>query len=321
MFEALGSLQASSSDQSTFPGTRFRQYSKCLPEYLATVAKDAVTLRNAALEQLTSAAKIQARQAQVREILWQLIGGPETRTPLNPRTTGELKRSRYRVAKLIYENRPDLFISANLYVPEGEGPFPAVLFQSGHYWEAKAYPSYQRCCQGLVQLGFVVLAFDPMGQGERIYYLDESGTHSRLSSCDSEHTVPGKQFILFGDSSTRFQLLDAIRSLDYLLSLPFVDAKRVATVGHSGGGTLTMLLSAADDRLAAAAVCMGNTENMIQLPFRSPGTTDDAEQNFVYSGPAGFDRWDLFYPFAPKPMLIWPSDRDFFATYSPDYIE
>ncbi len=66
---------------------------------------------------------------------------------------------------------------------------------------------------------------------------------------------------------------------------------------------------------------MGNTENVIQFPFRSPGATDDAEQDFVYSGPAGFDRWDLFYPFAPKPMLIWPSDRDFYATYSPDYLK
>jgi pimeloyl-ACP methyl ester carboxylesterase len=321
MFEALGSPQASSSDQSTFPGTRFRQYSRCLPEYLATLAKDAVTRRNAALQQLTSAERIQARQEYVRELLWELIGGPETRTLMNARTTGEFKRSGYRVEKLIYESRPHLLISANLYVPEGAGTFPAVLFQSGHYWEAKAYPSYQRCCQGLVKLGFVVLAFDPMGQGERINYLNESGTNSRLSSCDSEHTVPGKQFILFGDSSTRFQLWDAIRSLDYLLSLPFVDVKRVASVGHSGGGTLTMLLSAADDRLAAAAVCMGNTENVTQFPFRSPGATDDAEQNFVYSGPAGFDRWDLLYPFAPKPLLIWPSDRDFFATYSPDYIE
>ncbi len=233
----------------------------------------------------------------------------------------ELTRSRYRVEKLVYETQPRLFVSANLYVPEGRGRFPAVLFQSGHYWEGKAYPSYQRCCQGLVQLGFVVLAFDPMGQGERINYLDASGTHSRLSSCDAEHTVPGKQLILYGDSSTRFQLWDAIRSLDYLTSLPFVDAKRVASVGHSGGGTLTMLLCAADDRIAAAAVCMGNTEDIVQFPFRSPGATDDAEQDFVYSGPAGFDRWDLFYPFAPKPMLIWPSDRDFFATYSPDYLK
>ncbi|HEY1212267.1 MAG TPA: alpha/beta fold hydrolase, partial [Bryobacteraceae bacterium] len=189
------------------------------------------------------------------------------------------------------------------------------------YWEGKAYPSYQRCCQGLVQLGFVVLAFDPIGQGERINYLSASGNSSRLPNCDAEHTVPGKQLILFGDSMTRLQLWDAKRSLDYLLSLPFVDPKRVASVGHSGGGTLTMLLAGADERLAAAAVCMGNTENIVQIPFRSPGATDDAEQDFVYSGPAGFDRWDLFYPFAPKPMLVWPSDRDFFATYSPDYVK
>lgn len=316
-----GSPQATSSGQPAFPGTRFRDYSKCLPQYLEILAREAIATRNAALEQLTSAPQIRARQANVRELLWGLIGGRETRTPLNPRTTGELKRSGYRIEKLVYESQPQLFVSANLYIPEGRERFPAVLFQSGHYWEGKAYPSYQRCCQGLAHLGFVVLAFDPMGQGERINYLKESGTDSRLSSCDAEHTVPGKQLILFGDSTTRLQLWDAIRSLDYLVSLPFVDAERVASVGHSGGGTLTMLLSAADDRLAAAAVCMGNTENILQLPFRSPGATDDAEQNFVYSGPSGFDRWDLLYPFAPKPMLIWPSDRDFFATYSPDYLK
>lgn len=303
-----------------FPGTRFRQYSKCLPDYLSTLARDATARREAALAELSSAAQIHARQAHVRQLLWELIGGPVERTPLNARTTGEFKRAGYRVQKLVYESQPHLLVAANLYVPEGQGPFPAVLFQSGHYWEGKAYPSYQLCCQGLAQLGFVVLAFDPMGQGERINYLDGSGTHSRLQSCDAEHTVPGKQMILFGDSCTRFQFWDAIRSLDYLLSLPFVDGHRVATVGHSGGGTLSMLLAAADERLSAAAVCMGNIENIIGSPFRSPGATDDAEQDFVYSGPAGFDRWDLFYPFAPKPMLIWPSDRDFYATYSPDYV-
>ena len=304
-----------------FPGTPFHNYSRCLPDYLRGLAKKAVEKRDAELAKLVTPAAIEARQKWVRETLWRLIGGMPERTPLNARTTGSLERDRYKVEKVVYESRPGLYVSANLYIPRnGSGPFPAVLFQSGHYDEGKAHPNYQRCCQGLAQLGFVVLAFDPMGQGERIQYPDTSGTHTRLQDVDSEHTIPGKQMLLYGDTATRFQLWDSIRSLDYLTSLPIVNAKRVGSTGHSGGGTLTMLLSAADERLAAAAVCMGNLENIATPNFLPPGSTDDAEQDLVDSGPLGFDRWDLLFPFAPKPMLVWPSDRDFYSTYSSEYV-
>jgi len=304
-----------------FPSTPFHNYSRCLPDYLRGLAKKAVEKRDAELAKLVTPAAIEARQKWVRETLWRLIGGMPERTPLNARTTGSLERDRYKVEKVVYESRPGLYVSANLYIPRnGSGPFPAVLFQSGHYDEGKAHPNYQRCCQGLAQLGFVVLAFDPMGQGERIQYPDTSGTHTRLQDVDSEHTIPGKQMLLYGDTATRFQLWDSIRSLDYLTSLPIVNAKRVGSTGHSGGGTLTMLLSAADERLAAAAVCMGNLENIATPNFLPPGSTDDAEQDLVDSGPLGFDRWDLLFPFAPKPMLVWPSDRDFYSTYSSEYV-
>ena len=113
---------------------------------------------------------------------------------------------------------------------------------------------------------------------------------------------------------------DAVRSLDVLASHPLVDSKRLASTGQSGGGTATMFLIAVDDRLAAAAVSSGNTENLAVDPFNSPGSVDDAEQNFVNAGPLGFDRWDLLYPMAPKPMLIAVSAHDFFGTYSPSYI-
>ncbi len=312
---------ARAAEQTPFPGTPFHAYPHCLPEYLRGLTKKAVEKRDAELAKLVTPAAIEARQKWARETLWKLIGGMPERTPLNARTTGSFEREGFKVEKVIYESRPGLIVSANLYLPKkGAGPFPAVLFQSGHYNEGKANPNYQRCCQGLAQLGFVVLAFDPMGQGERIQYPDSSGLHTRLQDVDSEHTVPGKQMLLFGDTATRFQLWDSMRSLDYLIALPMVDAKRVGSTGHSGGGTLTMLLSAADERLVAAAPCMGNIENVAALPFISPGSTDDAEQDFVDSGPVGFDRWDLFYPFAPKPMLIWPSDRDFYSTYSSQYI-
>jgi dienelactone hydrolase len=126
--------------------------------------------------------------------------------------------------------------------------------------------------------------------------------------------------LLQGSTSTRLQVWDAVRSLDYLAAHPQVDPKRLASTGQSGGGTLTMLLLAVDDRLAAAAVASGNTENVACANFNPPGSTDDAEQNLLGSGPLGFDRWDVLYPFAPKPLLISVSDKDFFGTYSSDYI-
>ena len=302
-------------------GFYYRDYSKCLPDHLSALARAAYEKRNRELALLTNAEAIQKRQAWVRETFWKLIGGKLEPTPLNPRKTGQFERTGYRLEKIVYESRPRLFVTANLYVPStGKPPYPAVLFQMGHSGAGKAYPSYQKCCQGLARLGYVVLAFDPMGQGERIAYLDSSGLDTRLGSIDEEHSVPGRQLLLLGDSASRYQLWDAIRSLDYLASLPFVDPERLASTGQSGGGTLTMLLACADSRLAAAAVSSGNTENVACADFNPPGSTDDAEQDLIGSGPLGFDRWDLLYPIAPKPLLVQVSAHDFFGTYSPRYL-
>ena len=305
-----------------YPGVKYRDYSRMLPDFLRQHAEAAYKKRNRALAALTTRSAIAARQQWVRQTFWKLAGGEPERTPLNARVTGSFERKRYRVEKIVYESRPNFHVPANLYVPlEGKPPYPGVLFQLGHSANGKAYASYQRCCQGLVQLGYVVLAFDPMGQGERVYYPDASGNKTRLRSSDEEHTLPGKQMLLFGDTASRMQVWDSIRSLDYLSTHPFVDAKRLASTGQSGGGTTTMLLAAVDDRLAAAVVCSGNTENLACANFNPPGSTDDAEQDLVNSGPLGFDRWDLLYPLAPKPLLITVSDKDFFGTYSPAYIE
>ncbi|HUD98497.1 MAG TPA: acetylxylan esterase [Bryobacteraceae bacterium] len=307
--------------QSDFPGVVYREYARALPDYLRDLAARAYAARNREIARTTSAEAIRARQRWVRETLWKLVGGMPQRTPLNARTVGGFERDGYRVEKMVYESVPDFQIAANLYIPTaGRAPFPGVLFQMGHTRNGKAGDTYQRCCQGLVKLGYLVLGFDPMGQGERVYYPDASGQRSRLESPDSEHTMPGKQMLLNGDTATRMQVWDAVRSLDVLAAHPLADAGRLAATGQSGGATLTMLLAAVDDRLAAAAVCSGNTENVACADFNPPGATDDAEQNLIGSGPLGFDRWDLLYPLAPKPLLISVSDLDSFRTYSPEYI-
>lgn len=293
--------------------SRFPVYSRCLPDYLRLLAKTAYERREAALASLTTADAVHARQQWARTTLWNLIGGEPDRTPLNVRVTGGFDRPGYHVEKLVYESRPGIEIPADLYIPTGsKGPLPGVLFHMGHSLNGKAYEPYQKCCQGLARLGYMVLAFDPFGQGERTYY--------KLGDADEEHSRLGRQMLLVGDTMTRLQLWDAIRSLDVLAARPEVDPKRLASTGQSGGGTLTMLLAAADDRLSCAVVSCGNTENFVCAGFDPPGSTDDAEQNFVPGATVGFDRWDLLYPLAPKPLLIIASERDAFGTYSPNYI-
>ncbi len=299
----------------------YRDYSQCLPDYLRELAQDAYSRRNEAIGELTSAPAIRDRQAWVRKTFWRLVGGMPERTPLQTKTVGSFERSGYRVEKLVYESRPGVPVPANLYLPSSaKPPYPGVLFQMGHSLNGKAAEPYQKCCQGLARLGYVVLAFDPMGQGERTYYPQPGGTLTRLDSADTEHTLPGRQMLLVGDTATRFQVWDAVRSLDVLAGHPMVDPKRLASTGQSGGATLTMLLMAVDERLAAAAVSCGNTENFACAHFNPPGSTDDAEQDLIGSGAAAFDRWDLLYPMAPKPLLVLASARDYFGTYSPRYL-
>jgi dienelactone hydrolase len=257
------------------PGVRvgYRDYSRCLPDYLRELAQRAYLTRNREIAKLTNPAAIRARQKWVRETFWKLAGGEPERTPLNARSLGTVEREGFRIEKILYESVPQFHVPANLYIPSSaKPPYPGVLFQMGHTMNGKAADTYQRCCQGLARLGYLVLAFDPMGQGERIYYPGSSLQRTRLRSSDDEHTTPGKQMILLGDTCSRMQVWDAVRSLDYLAAHPLVDPKKLASTGQSGGATVTMLLTAVDDRLAAAAVMMGNTENFACANFNQRTT-------------------------------------------------
>ena len=304
------------------PRVEYRDYSRVLPDFMARIAREAYLRRRSALDRLTTPSAIEARQRWVRETFWRLVGGqPAERSPLAIRITGGFERSGYRVQNLIYESMPGFYIPANLFIPkQGQPPYPAVLFQMGHSLNGKASPLYQYCCQGLAQLGFVVLAFDPMGQGERTYYPAKGSNLTRFDSADTEHTVPGKQLLLTGLTSTQIQTWDAVRSFDVLAGHPLVDPKRIGTTGNSGGGTLSMFLAAVEPRLACVSAACPNTDTFAGLNFNSPGPADDAEQNILDSGSVGFDRWDTLYAMAPKPVQILVSAKDAFGTYSPGYI-
>ena len=110
------------------PSVRYRDYSRCLPDYLRMLAERAYGLRNTEIARLTTASEIRERQRWVTRIFWELAGGMPERTPLNARTVGSFEREGYRLEKVVYESQPNFHVSANLYIPtRGRPPFPGVL--------------------------------------------------------------------------------------------------------------------------------------------------------------------------------------------------
>ncbi|MGB8478316.1 MAG: acetylxylan esterase [Acidobacteriaceae bacterium] len=292
------------------------------PNYITGRMDQARISRKAILAQIRSKEEIAERSATVRSQLWNILGGRPDETPLNARTTGKIERDGYRIEKVIFESMPQVYVTANLYVPKtGKPPYPGIIVPLGHAPNGKAYRNYQYSYQSLARKGYMVLAYDPFGQGERIQYFQPGTSRSRYPVVTSEHSQPGKPMILFGSGFARYLVWDGIRALDYLLSRSEVDPQRIGCTGSSGGGTMTMYVVALKPRIKVAVTVEGNFENLAGPYYDPPGAVDDAEQNIVGSLALGLDRGDLLASFAPKPLLMCYTVPDEGLTYSPVYQE
>jgi cephalosporin-C deacetylase-like acetyl esterase len=329
-FRPGGSLGQSSAGrrQAGAPGVELNvdvaalpDYSGDLRRYLIRLSDEARTRRKQVIDAISTPQEVLDRQQSVVAELWKMLGGPLDRNPLNARVTGTLERRGYRIEKLTFESRPRLYVTANLYLPAGSGRHPAILAPLGHSENGKAWPSYQKLFSNLARKGYVVLAYDPFGQGERIEYPgDRPGQSAIPDGGTGEHEYAGRRLILLGSNFGLFRAWDGIRGIDYLVTRPEVDPERIGCCGQSGGATLTQFLAALDSRIRAAVVSEGNTENLAEAGVEPPGSADDAEQNIVPALARGIDRADLLYAFAPKPLLMLITLHDAGHTYSPEYV-
>jgi len=260
---------------------------------------------------LETAGDWRAHQRRVREQLLAMWGAFPERTPLEARTLGVLRRDGYRVEKVVYESLPGFHVTAALFVPDGlAGPAPGILFASGHTEPAFRSPQYQQVILNLVRQGFVVLAWDPISQGERYQYWEPELQDSRVGPPSREHSYAGAQGFLAGVPIQRYLIWDGIRSLDYLLTRPEVDPERIGATGRSGGGTQTALIAAIDERIRASAPEAWLTTLARLLESLGP---QDAEQVFPGMIPAGLDLADVVTVRAPRPGLILATTRDIFS--------
>jgi dienelactone hydrolase len=254
---------------------------------------------------------------EIRQKLLTMLGGlPTTRTPLHPRVTGHIAMDGFHIDKLIYESLPGVYVTALLYVPDdanrGEPrKHPAILVPAGHAENGKAH--YQALCQRLVQRGYVVISWDPVGQGERSQFWDAKAGKSRYNRICAEHAVLGNLAYLASTNLARWEIWDGLRAFDYLLTRPEVDAERINITGTSGGGFQAMYIAALEPRIKVAAVSCYITSLPMRIHnriFKDPDS--DPEQDLYGMISNGVDHAGLLLLMYPRPVFVAAATLDFF---------
>lgn len=226
---------------------------------------------------------------------------------LNAQITGVAEQDGYRVEKIVYQSFENHHVTANLYVPNGNGKFPAVLLFCGHEDTSKATESYQKTAILLAKNGFVVFVIDPISQSERVQLADKNGK-SLTRGSTTEHTLLNLSSNLLGTSVAAYELFDNQCGLDYLVSRKEVDFAKIGVMGNSGGGMQTIYFAAIDDRVKAIIPCsyLASRENTLT----TTGAADGCAQ-IPNEGAELLEMSDYLIAAAPKPTLVLAGRYDF----------
>jgi dienelactone hydrolase len=288
---------------------RLNRFPRMVQEFFVARENEIHRQRLKRLAALTTKKDAEGYVTSVRAAIREAFGPFPEKTPLNPRVTRVVERDAYTIENVLFESRPGFLVSANLYIPRGRTfPLPGVVASCGHSANGKAIDTYQSFCQGLARLGYIVLIFDPIGQGERMQYVDANLKPVRGTGT-SEHNYAGIQQVLVNEPFCAWRAWDGIRALDYLVTRKEVDVRHLGITGNSGGGTMTTWLCGLEPRWTMAAPSCFVTE------FRRNMENElgaDMEQCPPRALALGLDHEDFLAALAPKPVIILAKEKDYF---------
>src|ERR1700685_523655 len=228
------------------------------------------------------------------------------KAPLAPVIHGLIDRGDYTVEKVFFASMPGHYVCGNLYRPKKSagGKLPGVLSPHGHWRNGRFYDAGPRRAEWqleqhaettlagarfpiqarmveLARLGCVVFHYDMVG------YADSAPIAHGTGFTDAEAELRLQ-------SALGLQTFNSIRALDFLISLPDVDARRIGVTGASGGGTQTFLLCAVDPRLSVAFPAVMVSTNM----------QGDCECEGTDLLRIGINNVAIAALFAPKPLAM-----------------
>jgi hypothetical protein len=228
--------------------------------------------------------------------LWPL---PE-RTPLHATTTHSLERGECVVDMIYYQSRPGLYVTGNLYKPAKITPgekLPGILYVCGHSPRPPNgnKTAYQSHGLWFARHGYVCLVLDTLEMGELTCTHHGTYREGRWWWLSRGYTPAG------------VECWNGIRGIDYLVSLPYVDAEHIGVTGISGGGAATFWIAAGDERVKAAVPVSGLSDLISQVPHRVVNGHCDCM--FLYNT----YQWPwarVAGMIAPRPLLFVNSDAD-----------
>ena len=237
------------------------------------------------------------RQTRKKELLKALGLDPmPAKTPLNARQTGILFGQGFRIEKVVFESRPNFYVTAHVYRPNTKDLIkrPVIMNVNGHWAHKKDEDRIQLRCQFEALQGYIAIAIDSPGhsfEGNSLIERRPEGEHNDFALVEG------------GSNATGYYVWDAIRALDYMATRPDTDMQRIGITGASGGGLATLYAFAADDRYTAAVpvVYMSSLELAPDngcLCNHVPGTCQIG------------DRSDVIGIQAPKPVYIMGAQND-----------
>ncbi len=224
------------------------------------------------------------------------------KTDLKATITGRLEHEEFFVEKLHFQSMPDLYVTANLYVPKNlTKKVPAILYVCGH-GQMKTNgvsfgnkTAYQHHGEWFARNGYVCLTIDTiqLGELEGIHH----GTYREgMWWWNSRGYTPAG-----------VEAWNSMRALDYLESRPEVDAGKFGITGRSGGGGYSWYTAALDERIKVAVPVAGMTDMQNQVVDGCvDGHCDCMFMMNTY-------RWDFAKVgalIAPRPLLIGNTDQD-----------
>jgi dienelactone hydrolase len=288
---------------------------------------------------------IAAWRSRARTKLVERLGGfPAATAPLDPELGEPIKKQGYTRRTVVFATRPGMAAFAHLLVPDDlKGHASAVVCIPGHGRGADDLvglgpdgedrphkDGYQHdYALQCVERGHVVLALEPLGFGHR---RDPAARKSGPSTSSCQPAAGAA--LMLGETLLGWRVWDSLRAIDFLATLPEVDPSRVAMMGISGGGTITLYAAALDDRVKVAilscsfctfrdsiysvAHCIDNYVPGILNWFEASDLAALIAPRYLFAE-AGLD--DTIFPVAGVHKALRDAGRAFAALGAPGHID